>query len=101
MKDQKVCENCPENDSGAEWYRFMGAFVFDVKLAKQLAAGNEICQVSAENLKKYGLPIEKHDWQTREDGTRFKTISLFGINEEHLAHIPAENMAEPVLFAPL
>jgi hypothetical protein len=95
------CRQCPNGSTG-EWYRFV-CFEWDVKKARQFASGHEEHIVSTESLRKMGLPVDgEPQWQTDENGRKFKTISALAyVSEEHLKHIPAEKLLEPVLLAPL
>ncbi len=73
-------------------------YTWDVQKAKQLVAGREATQhVGPEQLKKYGLQVEKSE----PDESGWTTISMFGHSEEHLSHIPVEKLSEPIIFAPL
>lgn len=96
-----TCRQCP-NGSDGEWYRFL-VFEWDVKKARKFVAQSAHKQgvVALETLKKYGLPIEKQVEKVDEQGRKYFTVSLFGINEEHLSHIPEEKLYEPILVAPL
>lgn len=93
------CRQCPnpEND-GYERFRFLVA-EFDVKLAREIITKSprEPLEVSYEQLRSLGLGLDPDgDWKVREDGTRYKTIHMGTyVNEDHLAHIPAEKMTEP------
>lgn len=95
MKEQ--CPNCPNpNNPSLESYQFLNRR-WDVAQARQIIErdGNIAQMIPRTFFEKIGLAIEPLDW---EKG--FNPLD-YHANDEHLAHIPADKILEPVIFAPM
>lgn len=88
------CSQCPEPESaGFERFRFL-ATEFDVKQAREIisASPREPLEVSYQQLRSLGLALDP-EGETLHMGTY--------VSEEHMAHIPADKVSEPLLIVPL
>jgi len=96
MTDTK-CRQCP-NGTKYEHYSFLGGYEWDVLKAREITAGRKADrQVTPDELRKYGLQIDPP--KVGPNGERY--ISMMFHSDEHLAHIPEEKLAEPIIFAPI
>jgi hypothetical protein len=79
---------CKERARGAQEFARVGAWVFDVTKAKQIAAMNKIRQISVKEVRSTALPPPPREGYT--------SLSGFAVDEEHLSHIP--DPTEPVII---
>lgn len=93
--ESNTCSQCPPSPKAGEYFEFFH-MLFDVVQARKISTGAPIGNVSAERLISYGLPMEPPDPKAE-----FIHIGMCNINEDHLAHIPNERMADPLLFVTL
>ncbi|HUZ95738.1 MAG TPA: hypothetical protein VMU57_12585 [Edaphobacter sp.] len=82
------CSICKERARGAQEFARVGAWVFDVTKAKQIAAMKKIRQISVEEVRSTALPPPPREGYTSLGG--------FAVDEEHLSHIP--DPTEPVII---